>query len=75
MTTRFAADGRKVSLLGYGAMRLPTVDGGNAAGRVGKAVAGASAADTIRSAPETCTPPLEARIFTQYGPERSMLPT
>ena len=32
MTTRFAADGRKVSLLGYGAMRLPTVDGGHANG-------------------------------------------
>ncbi len=30
MTTRFANDGRKVSLLGYGAMRLPTVDGGHA---------------------------------------------
>ena len=35
MTTRFAADGRKVSLLGYGAMRLPTTDGLNAAGRAG----------------------------------------
>ena len=32
MTTRFAVDGRKVSLLGYGAMRLPTVDGGHANG-------------------------------------------
>ena len=32
MTTRFATDGRKVSLLGYGAMRLPTVDGGHANG-------------------------------------------
>ena len=32
MTTRFAADGRKVSLLGYGAMRLPTVDVGHANG-------------------------------------------
>ncbi len=30
MTTRFTVDGRKVSLLGYGAMRLPTVDGGHA---------------------------------------------
>lgn len=30
MTCRFAADGRKVSLLGYGAMRLPTTDGGHA---------------------------------------------
>ena len=30
MTTRFTVDGKKVSLLGYGAMRLPTVDGGNA---------------------------------------------
>ena len=32
MTTRFTVDGRKVSLLGYGAMRLPTVDGGHANG-------------------------------------------
>ena len=30
MTTRFTIDGRKVSLLGYGAMRIPTVDGGHA---------------------------------------------
>ena len=30
MTYRFTADGKKVSLLGYGAMRLPTVDGGHA---------------------------------------------
>ena len=30
MTTRFSSDGRKVSLLGYGAMRMPTVDGGHA---------------------------------------------
>jgi len=30
MTTRAQSDGRKVSLLGYGAMRLPTVDGGHA---------------------------------------------
>ena len=30
MTTRALSDGRKVSLLGYGAMRLPTVDGGHA---------------------------------------------
>lgn len=30
MTTRFTVDGKKVSLLGYGAMRLPTVDGGHA---------------------------------------------
>ena len=30
MTTRFAVDGKKVSLLGYGAMRLPTLDGGHA---------------------------------------------
>ncbi|MGN0855488.1 MAG: aldo/keto reductase [Kiritimatiellia bacterium] len=30
MTYRFSSDGRKVSLLGYGAMRLPTVDGGHA---------------------------------------------
>ena len=32
MTTRFSLDGCKVSLLGYGAMRLPTVDGGHANG-------------------------------------------
>jgi len=30
MTTRYRLDGKKVSLLGYGAMRLPTVDGGHA---------------------------------------------
>ena len=30
MTTRFSLDGKKVSLLGYGSMRLPTVDGGHA---------------------------------------------
>ena len=34
MTTRFSLDGCKVSLLGYGAMRLPTVDGGHANGWV-----------------------------------------
>ena len=33
MEYRAAADGRKVSLLGYGAMRLPTVDGGHATSR------------------------------------------
>ena len=32
MTTRVDAHGRKVSLLGYGAMRLPTIDGGHANG-------------------------------------------
>ena len=32
MTTRFTIDSCKVSLLGYGAMRLPTVDGGHANG-------------------------------------------
>ena len=32
MTTRFTVDGRKVSLLGYGAMRLATVDGKHANG-------------------------------------------
>ncbi len=32
MTSRFTIDGRKVSLLGYGAMRLPTIDGGHANG-------------------------------------------
>ena len=30
MTTRFESQGLKVSLLGYGAMRMPTVDGGHA---------------------------------------------
>ena len=30
MFKRFELDGKKVSLLGYGAMRLPTVDGGHA---------------------------------------------
>jgi hypothetical protein len=46
MTTRFTADGRKISLLGYGAMRLPTVDGKHATGRIGgKPGAGYSAAD------------------------------
>ena len=30
MTQRFTLDGKKVSLLGYGAMRLPTADGGHA---------------------------------------------
>jgi len=30
MTTRFSVDGKKISLLGYGAMRIPTVDGGHA---------------------------------------------
>ena len=33
MEYRAAADGRKISLLGYGAMRLPTVDGGHATSR------------------------------------------
>ena len=32
MTYRYTSDGKKVSLLGYGAMRLPTVDGGHANG-------------------------------------------
>ena len=30
MTYRCTSDGKKISLLGYGAMRLPTVDGGHA---------------------------------------------
>ena len=30
MTTHYTLDGKKVSLLGYGAMRLPTVDGKHA---------------------------------------------
>ena len=32
MTHRVASDGTPVSLLGYGAMRLPTLDGGHANG-------------------------------------------
>ncbi len=44
MTTRTGRHGETVSLLGYGAMRLPTTDGGSAAGRVGKATPGASSA-------------------------------
>ena len=42
MTMRTARHGEKVSLLGYGAMRLPTTDGGNATGRLGKAPVGYS---------------------------------
>ena len=35
MTSHFKTDkGRPISLLGYGAMRLPTVDGGHANGWV-----------------------------------------
>ena len=34
MTYRTSTDGKKISLLGYGAMRLPTVDGGHANGWV-----------------------------------------
>ena len=30
MTYRHSTDGKKISLLGYGAMRLPTIDGGHA---------------------------------------------
>ena len=30
MTSRYTVDGKRVSLLGYGAMRLPTADGGHA---------------------------------------------
>ena len=30
MTSRYTVDGKRVSLLGYGAMRLPTTDGGHA---------------------------------------------
>ena len=37
MTSRCTSDGRKVSLLGFGAMRLPTVDGGHANNWVGDA--------------------------------------
>ena len=37
MTYRTSTDGKKISLLGYGAMRLPTVDGGHANGWVADA--------------------------------------
>ena len=37
MTYRTTTDGKKISLLGYGAMRLPTVDGGHANGWVADA--------------------------------------
>ena len=50
MTVRTGKHGEKVSLLGYGAMRLPTVDGGHAAGRVGKPVAGFSSATIDQAA-------------------------
>ena len=30
MKYRFSIGGKKVSLLGYGAMRMPTIDGGHA---------------------------------------------
>ena len=50
MTTRTGRHGEKVSLLGYGAMRLPTTDGGNATGRLGKAPAGYSPAPIDQSA-------------------------
>ena len=30
MTTHYTLDGKKISLLGYGAMRLPTTDGKHA---------------------------------------------
>ena len=30
MTCRFESGGKRISLLGYGAMRLPTADGGHA---------------------------------------------
>ena len=35
MTNHMASDGKKISLLGYGAMRLPTVDGHHATARRG----------------------------------------
>ena len=44
MTMRTGAHGERVSILGYGAMRLPTKDGGHATGRAGKPGAGASSA-------------------------------
>lgn len=40
MTRRFSMDGKYVSLLGYGAMRLPTVDGGHACDWTGGASPG-----------------------------------
>jgi len=50
MTMRTARHGEKVSLLGYGAMRLPTTDGGNATGRLGKAPAGYSSSPIDQAA-------------------------
>ena len=50
MTTRTGRHGEKVSLLGYGAMRLPTTDGGNATGRLGKAPVGYSPAPIDQAA-------------------------
>ena len=50
MTMRAGRHGERVSLLGYGAMRLPTVDGGHAAGRVGKPVEGYSSAGIDQAA-------------------------
>ncbi len=50
MTVRTAKHGERVGILGYGAMRLPTVDGGNGAGRAGKPVEGASQADIDQAA-------------------------
>ena len=47
MTYRFTADGRKVSLLGYGAMRLPTVDGKHANGWAPGASAAAIDQETL----------------------------
>ena len=50
MTTRTGRHGETVSLLGYGAMRLPTTDGGNATGRPGKSTPGASQAPIDQAA-------------------------
>ena len=50
MTVRTGRHGEKVSLLGYGAMRLPTTDGGHATGRLGKQSAGFSPAPIDQAA-------------------------
>ena len=50
MTVRTGRHGEKVSILGYGAMRLPTVDGGHATGRAGKPGDGFSTADIDQNA-------------------------
>lgn len=50
MTYRFSSDGQKVSLLGYGAMRMPTVDGGHANGWVQEGYSKSSIDQTVLNA-------------------------